>query len=140
MTDRISSAHRSWNMSRIKSKETTIEVLVRRFLFHRGFRYRKNVRGLPGTPDIVLRKYKTVIFINGCFWHMHKNCKESVVPKTRTEFWLTKLTKNVKNDEKHYRELRQQGWKVIVIWECQLDRTNYEQTMEKLVNKIIDCR
>lgn len=127
-------------MSRIKSKETTIEVLVRRFLFHRGFRYRKNVRGLPGTPDIVLRKYKTVIFINGCFWHMHKNCKESVVPKTRTEFWLTKLTKNVKNDEKHYRELRQQGWKVIVIWECQLDRTNYEQTMEKLVNKIIDCR
>ena len=86
-------------MSRIKSKETTIEVLVRRFLFHRGFRYRKNVRGLPGTPDIVLRKYKTVIFINGCFWHMHKNCKESVVPKTRTEFWLTKLTKNVKNDE-----------------------------------------
>ena len=127
-------------MSRIKSKETTIEVLVRRFLFHRGFRYRKNVRGLPGTPDIVLRKYKTVIFINGCFWHMHKNCKESVVPKTRTEFWLTKLTKNVKNDEKHYRELRQQGWKVIVIWECQLDRTNYQQTMEKLVNKIIDCR
>ena len=127
-------------MSRIKSKETTIEVLVRRFLFHRGFRYRKNVRGLPGTPDIVLRKYKTVIFINGCFWHMHKNCKESVVPKTRTEFWLTKLTKNVKNDEKHYRELRQQGWKVIVIWECQLDRINYEQTMEKLVNKIIDCR
>ena len=126
-------------MSRIKSKETTIEVLVRGFLFHRGFRYRKNVKGLPGTPDIVLRKYKTVIFINGCFWHMHKNCKESVIPKTRTEFWLTKLTKNVKNDEKHYRELRQQGWKVIVIWECQLSRAKYEQTMEKLVNKIIDC-
>lgn len=133
MTDRITHEHRSWNMSRIKSKDTSIEVVVRKYLFKRGYRYRKNLATLPGKPDIVLKKYKTVIFINGCFWHKHENCKEAVIPKTRTEFWTNKLNKNVENDKKHYQELKEMGWKIIILWECQLTKKNFSSTMENLI-------
>ena len=98
MTDRITPEHRSWNMSRIKGKDTKIEVKVRSWLFSKGFRFRKNDRRYPGTPDIVLPKYKTVIFINGCFWHRHEGCRYATTPKTRTEFWMNKFEKNVEND------------------------------------------
>ena len=98
MADRISPEHRSWNMSRIKGKDTKIEVMVRQYLFHYGFRFRKNDKRYPGKPDVVLPKYKTAIFVHGCFWHRHEGCKLATTPKTRTEFWMEKFAKNVAND------------------------------------------
>ena len=111
---------RSYNMSCIKGKRTKPEEIVARYLFSQGFRYRRNVRSLPGTPDIVLKKYNTVIFVNGCFWHMHENCRYSVMPENHKEFWAEKLLKNKERDEKKKRQLEQMGWNVIVVWECQL--------------------
>lgn len=107
-------------MSRIKSKDTKPELAVRSFLFKNGFRFRLHASNLPGKPDIVLPKYKTVIFINGCFWHGHKNCKYFVVPKTRTEWWKTKIEKNKTNDKKNLSEIKKAGYKAIVVWECQI--------------------
>jgi DNA mismatch endonuclease, patch repair protein len=111
---------RSYNMSRIKGKDTKPEILVRKFLHAHGFRYRLHVKDMPGKPDIVLPKYKTVIFVHGCFWHGHEGCKYYVVPKTRTEWWLEKIGKNIENDEKHAKALQEDGWRVITIWECNL--------------------
>ena len=108
-------------MSRIKGKDTSIEVLVRKRLFKDGFRYRKNVSSLPGKPDIVLSKYKTAIFIHGCYWHGH-NCKEFHIPKTNTAFWEAKFKRNIENDHKHYNELTNLGWQVIVLWECEIEK------------------
>lgn len=139
MTDRITSEKRSWNMSRIKGKDTKIEVEVRSWLFSRGFRFRKNDKRYPGKPDIVLPKYKTVIFINGCFWHRHAGCKYATTPKTRTEFWLEKFERNVRNDELHRQQLEDMGWKVITIWECQLKRTSFETTLNSVENMILNC-
>jgi DNA mismatch endonuclease, patch repair protein len=113
---------RSFNMSRIKGKNTKPEMLVRRFLFTNGFRYRLNVKSLPGKPDIVLPKFKTVIFINGCFWHGHKGCKYFVVPKTRTEWWLNKIKETQKRDREAINQLNALGWKVITLWTCQLKK------------------
>lgn len=110
---------RSYNMSRIRSKDTKPELLVRKFLFANGFRYRLHDKKLPGKPDIVLPKYKTVIFVNGCFWHGHKNCKYFVIPKTRTEWWITKIKINSSNDLRNIKAIRKEGWKVINLWECQ---------------------
>ena len=107
---------RSYNMSQIKGKNTKPEEIVRKYLFSHGFRYRKNVAKLPGKPDIVLPKYKTVIFVNGCFWHMHEGCKYFVWPKTNSEFWRKKLEKNVLNDRKNQQQLCEMGWHVIVLW------------------------
>lgn len=132
MTDRITPEHRSWNMSRIKGKDTKIEVKVRSWLFSKGFRFRKNDRRYPGTPDIVLPKYKTVIFINGCFWHRHEGCRYATTPKTRTEFWMNKFEKNVENDRKHKEELETMGWRVITLWECELKKNSFEDTMNRL--------
>lgn len=120
MADRISAEKRSWNMSRIKGKDTAPEVTVRSYLFRKGFRFRKNVKDLPGKPDVVLPKYRTVIFINGCFWHRHKNCRYATTPKTRTEFWMKKFTNNVNNDIKNTEKLKADGWDVITVWECEL--------------------
>lgn len=120
MADKISKERRSWNMSHIKGKDTTIEVVVRKRLFRDGFRYRKNVKDLPGKPDIVLPKYKTVIFIHGCYWHNH-GCKKSHIPKTNTSFWENKFKRNIENDNKHYHELREKDWNVLVIWECEIE-------------------
>lgn len=111
---------RSYNMSRIKGKNTKPEILVRQFLHKNGFRYRLNYSKLPGKPDIVLPKYKTVIFINGCFWHGHENCKYFVVPKTKTEWWLEKINGTKKRDLLKIKELESLGWYVKVIWECEL--------------------
>lgn len=123
---------RSYNMSRIKGKKTKPEELVAKFLFAHGFRYRRNVKKLPGTPDIVLKKYNTVIFVNGCFWHMH-GCKYFVWPKDNAEFWREKLIANKARDEREYAELRTLGWNIVIIWECQLKHGNAEKTLENLV-------
>lgn len=120
MTDVHDKRTRSRNMSAIKSADTKPELAIRKALFRRGFRYGLNVRSLPGKPDIVLRKYRTCIFVNGCFWHMHKGCPFFILPKTRTNFWAKKLSDNVDRDEKAYRALIESDWKVIVIWECAL--------------------
>lgn len=111
---------RSYNMSCVKSKNTKPEIWVRKYLFACGFRYRINVKKLPGTPDIVLPKYKTAIFVNGCFWHGHKNCRYFVIPKTRTEWWLDKINRNIDRDQANILALKKSGWRVITIWECQL--------------------
>ncbi len=136
MTDRISKKKRSWNMSRIRSKDTKPEIKVRSYLFKLGFRFRKNVQKLPGKPDIVLPKYSTVIFINGCFWHHHQGCKYAYIPKTRTNFWLDKFSKNSENDKKNKVILQQLGWKVVVIWECML-KNDFNKTMSTVVDQIV---
>ena len=123
---------RSFNMSMIKGKDTKPELLVRRFLFGNGFRYRVNVRSLPGKPDIVLRKYGVVIFINGCFWHGHENCRYFKIPKTRTDWWKDKIERNIKRDTKVRDELRQIGWRTMVIWECQLKPKIRDNTLKEL--------
>lgn len=120
MADVHEPAGRSYNMSRIKGKNTKPEVLVRKFLFAHGFRFRIHDKRFPGTPDIVLPKYKTVIFVNGCFWHGHQECKYFVLPKSNTEFWNAKITRNVKKDILNQVKLVEMGWKVIVFWECGL--------------------
>ena len=120
-------------MSRIRSKDTKPEMLVRRFLHSQGFRYRLHVKDLPGKPDIVLPKYKTVIFIHGCFWHGHEGCKYYVVPKTRTEWWLDKIHKNNLNDSKAEEELKLLGWRIIKIWECGLKKTMISDTLDKML-------
>lgn len=127
---------RSYNMSRIKGKDTKPEVMVRKYLFSQGFRYRKNDKRFPGTPDIVLPKYKTCIFVNGCFWHGHEKCRYFVIPKTNTEFWLNKINRNIERDNENFNTLEKTGWKVIVVWECQLKKDKRETTLAKLVSVI----
>ena len=127
---------RSYNMSCIKGKNTKPEEIVRKYLFSLGFRYRKNDKRLPGTPDIVLPKYRTVIFVNGCFWHGHQGCRYFVVPKTNTEFWMNKIDANRVRDINKILELEAMGWRVIVIWECQLKTVNKDETLSELVNQL----
>ena len=124
-------------MSQIKGKDTRPEMLVRKFLFTNGFRYRLNDKKLPAKPDIVLPKYKTAIFVHGCFWHGHKNCKYFVVPKTRTNWWLNKINANKANDEKAVNALRKDGWKVITVWECKLKPAKIERTLSSLLKKLL---
>ena len=135
MSDKLTPERRSWNMSRIKGKDTKIEVEVRKYLFSKGYRFRKNDKRYPGKPDIVLPKYHVAIFVHGCFWHRHEGCKDATIPKTRTEFWLEKFVKNVKNDQIKQEKLRELGWKVIVIWECELKK-NFMKTMEWLEQEL----
>ncbi len=127
---------RSYNMSRIKGRKTKPEEIVAKYFFSQGFGYRRNVKKLPGTPDIVLKKYKTVIFVNGCFWHMHEGCKYFVWPKDNSEFWKNKLLANKERDEKEKKGIEELGWKVIVVWECQLKKAERERTLNWLVEKI----
>jgi DNA mismatch endonuclease (patch repair protein) len=136
MADVHSKATRSYNMSMIKGKDTKPEMLVRRFLHAHGYRYKLHAKKLPGRPDIVLPQYKTVIFINGCFWHGHKNCKYFVVPKTRTEFWLNKINGNIANDKRKKAALKKLGWKIITLWECQLKPARVEATLNKLIGAL----
>lgn len=133
MADIKSKEARSYNMSRIKCKDTKPEEIVRQYLFSKGFRYRKNDKRLPGTPDIVLPKYKTVIFVNGCFWHGHKGCKYFVWPKNNADFWKQKIEANIQRDAKKHAQLREIGWNVIVIWECELRSHERDRTLETLV-------
>jgi DNA mismatch endonuclease, patch repair protein len=127
---------RSYNMSRIRSGNTKPEMLVRRFLHAQGFRYKLHDKTLPGKPDIVLPKYKTVIFIHGCFWHGHKNCRYYVVPKTRTEWWLNKINTNIANDTKASKALKKAGWSIHNIWECDLKSAKSEKSLTRLVKKL----
>lgn len=127
---------RSYNMSRIKGKNTKPEMLVRKFLFSKGFRYRLHVKNLPGKPDIVLPKYKTVIFVHGCFWHGHEGCKYFVVPKTRTEWWLNKIDTNKRNDAKSIALLNKENWKIILLWECDLKTGRIDTTLAKLILRL----
>jgi DNA mismatch endonuclease (patch repair protein) len=127
---------RSYNMSQIKATNTKPELLVRKFLHAQGFRYKLHDKKLPGKPDIVLPKYKTVIFIHGCFWHGHNNCKYFVVPKTRTEWWLNKINSNKANDIKAIRALKRDGWKIINVWECNLKHAKTERTLVALLKKL----
>lgn len=129
--DTIVKEHRSWNMSRIKSKNTSPELSVRKALTVKGFRYRLHAKGLPGKPDVVLKKYKTVIFINGCFWHQHEGCKKKSMPKSNIDYWDTKLKKNVERQNRDIVLLKALGWNPIKIWECQ---TRQKDTLEYIIN------
>ena len=124
-------------MSRIRSKNTKPEIIIRKLLFKNGFRYRLNVKNIQGSPDIVIHKYKTIIFVNGCFWHGHKGCGKFVIPKTRTEWWLEKISKNTIRDKKNINALRKEGWKVITLWECQIKNFEKTKLIKKLIEKII---
>lgn len=136
MSDVHSPKTRSYNMSRIRGKDTAPELFVRKFLFSQGFRYRLHCPDLPGKPDIVLPKYKTVIFVNGCFWHGHKGCRYFVLPKTRSEWWLEKINRNILNDRKKRSELRKAGWKIVDIWECQLKPKKVRKTVTSLLRRL----
>ena len=138
MADVHSTKIRSYNMSRIKSKNTKPELLVRHFLHKNGFRYRLHVKQLPGKPDIVLPKYKTVIFVHGCFWHGHEECKYFVLPKTKTDWWLNKITGNITNDNKVEINLKSLGWRVIKIWECDLKPSVRSINLDQIANVIKD--
>lgn len=120
MADVLTEKQRHYNMSRIRSKNTKPEEMVRKYLFSKGFRYRKNDARYPGKPDIVLPKYKTVILIHGCFWHQHPGCKAARIPDTNSEFWKNKFEKNIARDAKEKRELEEAGWIVIILWECEI--------------------
>ncbi|WP_257013311.1 very short patch repair endonuclease [Porphyromonas gingivalis] len=123
-------------MSKISGKESKPEILVRKYLFAHGFRYRKNVKDLPGKPDVVLPKYKTVIFVNGCFWHGHDNCKKATLPATNTEFWREKILSNINRDKRQQQELQNKGYKVLIIWQCELTADFREKTLRGLIKKI----
>jgi DNA mismatch endonuclease (patch repair protein) len=140
MADVHSKETRSYNMSQIKSRNTKPELLVRKFLHAQGFRYKLHDKKLKGKPDIVLPKYKTAIFIHGCFWHGHNNCKYFVVPKTRTEWWLNKINTNKANDTKAVKALKKDGWKIILIWECKLKTHSVNKTLAKLPDEILSCK
>ena len=128
---------RSFNMSRIKGKDTKPEMLVRKYLHAHGLRYRLHSAGLPGRPDVVLSKYKTVVFIHGCFWHRHKECRYFVVPKTRTEFWMNKIGRNAANDDRQREALTAAGWRVLTIWECELKPTVRDKNLSFLLTNIV---
>ena len=123
-------------MSRIKGKDTKPEILVRKFLFSKGFRYRLHDKNIPGKPDIVLRKYNTTVLIHGCFWHGHRGCKYFVIPKTRTAWWTTKINNNRKSDTKTFKLLTLDNWKVITIFECELKPRLRDKTLSSLIKKL----
>lgn len=136
MSDIFSKSKRSDIMSKISGKESKPEILVRKYLFAHGFRYRKNVKDLPGKPDVVLPKYKTVIFVNGCFWHGHDNCKKATLPAANTEFWREKILSNINRDKRQQQELQNKGYKVLIIWQCELTADFREKTLRGLIKKI----
>ena len=132
MSDVLNPQQRHRCMSHIRSKATKPEILVRKWLWAHGYRYRLNVKSVPGKPDIVMRKYRTAIFVNGCFWHGHEGCKQFVLPKTNTEFWQNKIEANLSRDQKNYDTLINAGWQVIVLWQCKLTKQELEPTMQSV--------
>lgn len=136
MADVLTKEQRHKNMQNIKSRDTGIEVSVRKYLFSVGFRYRKNDKRFPGKPDIVLPKYKAIIFIHGCFWHGHEGCKYFVMPKTNTGFWHKKIYGNVERDNINKTKLIAEGWRVFTIWECQIKKVRFQDTMNELISEI----
>lgn len=138
MADIKTKEARSRNMAAIKGTNTKPEEIVRKYLFANGFRYRKNDRRLPGSPDIVLPKYRTVIFVNGCFWHGHSGCRYFVWPQSNAEFWRTKIERNILRDGEKEDQLRADGWHVIIVWECQLKTKVRQETLDNLIQQIRD--
>ena len=138
MADNRTTEQRSYNMSMIRSTNTKPELIVRKYLFSQGFRYRLHSKYLIGKPDVVLPKYNAVIFVHGCFWHGHTNCKFAKVPVTNNSFWVNKIEKNKARDKKNDRLLKKLGWKVFILWECQLVKTKADKTLDKLVQKLLN--
>jgi DNA mismatch endonuclease, patch repair protein len=136
MADTLSKEKRSWNMSRIKGSDTKPEIAVRSALHKKGFRFSLYNANLPGKPDIVLPKYKTVIFVHGCFWHRHKGCRSAYTPKSRTAFWNKKFNENVARDKKKKSELKKAGWKIYTIWECEIEKSG---KFKRKINTIISA-
>ncbi len=138
MTDFMTPEQRSRNMAAIKGKDTKPEMIVRKYLFSRGLRYRVNDRKLPGSPDIVLKKYKTAVFIDGCFWHAHKGCKYYRLPKSNIDFWRAKIARNIARDYVNNVDLELAGWNVIRVWECEIrTKAKREETLKHLYARII---
>lgn len=137
MPDLLTQEQRHRNMAAIHSADTKPEIVLRRELWRRGFRYRVNDRRLPGSPDVVLPRYRTVIFVHGCFWHGHKDCKNYTVPKTNTKFWTAKVARNQARDQEVWRKLEAKGWNVIIVWECQLKKAVLENTVFRVSQEII---
>lgn len=137
MADFLTPEERSRRMSRIHSVSTKPELMLRNSLWHHGFRYKLNDKRLPGKPDIVLPKYRTVVFIHGCFWHGHNGCKVSHIPKTNTGFWVAKVARNQARDQEVWRKLEAKGWSVIIVWECQLKKANLDETVERVAAEIV---
>ena len=138
MTDKMTPSQRHYCMSRIRSRNTKPELKVRQWLWRHGYRYRLNVKSVPGKPDIVMRKYRTAVFVNGCFWHGHEGCDKFKIPQTNREFWVNKIKRNQERDQRNYQVLHDNGWQVIVVWECQLQPKLIEDTMlrvELLLNE-----
>jgi len=131
--DTISSEHRSWNMSRIKNRDTKPELIVRSLLHHKGYRFRLHRKDLPGKPDIVLPRFKKIILVHGCYWHRHEGCKLAYNPKSRVSFWQNKFNQNIKRDKIVRKELSQMGWQVYVIWECETKKIDL---LEERINQI----
>ncbi|MEK7291003.1 MAG: DNA mismatch endonuclease Vsr [Planctomycetota bacterium] len=136
MTDVHNKKTRSYNMSMIRSKDTKPEIIVRKFLFGSGFRYKLHDKMLPGKPDLVFPKYKTAVFIHGCFWHGHEGCKYFVVPKTRKKWWLEKINRNKQLDTENFRKLKKLGWKILTVFECKLRPKNREKTLNQLATRL----
>ena len=137
MADNVSKEKRSYIMSRIMGKDTKPEILVRSYLFSKGLRFRKNDKRYPGRPDVVLPKYNTVVFVHGCFWHLHEGCKYASMPKSNVEYWENKLYGNRERDERNRKELEDMGWNVITIWECNLKKDKREETLFDLYTQIL---
>ena len=135
MTDTLSAERRSWNMSRISGRNTAPEIRMRSLLHRAGFRFRLHAAGLPGKPDIVLRRYKTVVFVHGCFWHRHGGCRKATTPSTRQDFWQSKFNATIERDRRNTFELNAMGWRVITVWECELEK-NPEQVIETVRNQL----
>lgn len=135
MADNLTKEIRSKNMSHIRSTNSKPEEIVRKYLFSKGFRYRKNDKSLPGCPDIVLPKYHTLIFVNGCFWHKH-NCGRFVWPASNTEYWTQKINRNLERDKENYKKLTEAGWKILVVWECELKKDVREARLMRLIKEI----
>lgn len=136
-SDRLSKERRSWNMAQIRGKNTKPEVFVRSMLHRMGFRFRIHGKGLPGKPDIVLPKYKAVIFVHGCFWHRHKGCRNCTTPTSRRQWWLNKLEGNSTRDKAQVLALRRLGWKVVIVWECEIEKSGFPTSLEEQLSKVL---
>ena len=139
MVDKFTKETRSYVMSQIKGKDTKPEIIVRKYLFSKGLRFRKNDKRYPGSPDIVLPKYKTIVFVHGCFCHLHEGCKYAVMPKSNIEYWEHHLYRNKERDKQNQEKLEEMGWNVIIVWECQLKKDKREQTLGKLYEQIVSA-
>ncbi len=135
MRDRLTKARRSWNMSRIRGKDTTPERVVRSALHRLGYRFRLHSRKLPGRPDIVLPRHRLAVFVHGCFWHRHRGCRNCTTPTNNRRFWVAKLEGNAARDRMHMRTLRKLGWRVVVVWECETEKKGFAQQLKRRIAK-----